>query len=486
MGARKIGVLLIVVLFLKGMLVEQSFAHQKKDFSLFKTRRKELVDLIHREQGTVSGAILLIAGFEPAGQKFCQDSSFFYYTGITEPGLILLLELSGKATLFVPQFKVNRAQWLPASIQCSHDAAAWGCDALMPLGDFSVGHQLAPDAKKDVFKNIHTALAQIVGKKGKIFAFCPGSTCYSYAFGGQHVVLSCCHQVVAGFESALVDAAPFIARQRQIKDMHEVEQLYRAAEITCMAQEAAAQAIAEGVLECEVQASLEYIFTAAGTRAAFASVVGSGQQSTILHYADNKEKMRNGDVVVIDIGACYEGYCADITRTYPVSGKFSKRQKEVYDVVLATQDYIASIAKPGYWLNNEEHPEKSLNHLAKKFLTQKGYGDYIVHGIGHYLGLDVHDMGDYKQPLKEGMVFTIEPGIYIPQERLGVRIEDDYWVVKDGVVCLSEQLPKKTEDIEAFMRGEYQQQIEEDEEHDCDGDDCDCCESMDDHECGEC
>ncbi|MDZ4099608.1 MAG: M24 family metallopeptidase, partial [Methylophilaceae bacterium] len=210
------------------------------------------------------------------------------------------------------------------------------------------------------------------------------------------------------------------------------------------------------------------------------SVVGSGEQSTVLHYATNAEKMHTGDLVVVDIGAALDGYCADLTRTYPVSGKFSKRQKEVYEVVLAAQEYIADIAKPGYWLNNPEQPEKSLNHLAQKFIAQKGYGDYVVHGIGHYLGLDVHDVGDYTQPLKEGMVFTIEPGIYIPKERIGIRIEDNYWVVKDGVVCLSEQLPKKPEDIEAFMRGEYQQDEEDGDLEECD-DACD-----DECGCGEC
>ncbi len=465
----------------------ESSLSAKKDFSIFKARRKELVDLIKQEHGAVQGAVLLFAGFErPAGNSsFAQDSSFFYLTGIMEPGLALLLNFNGQTTLFVPQFNANRSQWLKESISLSHVPEQWGVDVIKPLGDAFPGYQLSPDATASIFKNIHTEAAQIVEKQGKICMICPGNSCYAYAFGGQHVAVTCLHQAIPGLAQAIVDVQPFLARQRQIKDMHEIEQLYRAVEVTCMAQEAAAQAIADGILECEVQASLEYIFTAAGARAAFASVVGSGEHSTVLHYATNGAKMHAGDVVVVDIGAMYEGYCADLTRTYPVSGKFSKRQKEVYDVVLATQEYIASVAKPGYWLNNPEQPEKSLNHLAQKFIAQKGYGEYVVHGIGHYLGLDVHDAGDYSQPLKEGMVFTIEPGIYIPKELLGIRIEDDYWVVKDGVVCLSEQLPKKTEEIEAFMRGEYQ--MDEDDDFDecgCDGA-CDCASECD-SDCGEC
>src|SRR6185436_7465046 len=153
---------------------------------------------------------------------------------------------------------------------------------------------------------------------------------------------------------------------------------------------------------------------------------------------------------------------------YPVSGTFTKRQREVYDLVLETQEYIASIAKPGMWLSNKNKPEQSLNDLAKKYLTERGYGSYFPHGIGHFLGLDVHDVGDYALPLREGDVITIEPGIYIPEENLGIRIEDDYWIVKDGVVCLSEFIPKRAEDIEAVVQQVYADVEDSDEEEDTD------------------
>jgi Xaa-Pro aminopeptidase len=132
--------------------------------------------------------------------------------------------------------------------------------------------------------------------------------------------------------------------------------------------------------------------------------------------------------------------------------------------VLETQEYIASLAKPGIWLSNKDKPEQSLNHLAKKYLTERGYGAYFPHGIGHFLGLDVHDVGDYSVPLREGDVITIEPGIYIPEENIGIRIEDDYWIVKDGVVCLSEFIPKRAEDIEAIVQQVYADVDDADEE----------------------
>ncbi len=194
------------------------------------------------------------------------------------------------------------------------------------------------------------------------------------------------------------------------------------------------------------------MFTGSCARAAFPSIVATGKNATILHYTLNNAQLKNGDLVIIDIGAEYDYYAADITRTYPVSGFFTKRQREVYDLVLEAQEYIAALAKPGMWLSNKDEQDKSLNHLAKKYLEERGYGKFFPHGIGHFLGLDVHDVGDAKQPLESGDVITIEPGIYIPEESLGVRIEDDYWIVEDGAMCLSEYIPKQAKEIEQMMK----------------------------------
>ncbi|HSW74009.1 MAG TPA: M24 family metallopeptidase, partial [Candidatus Limnocylindria bacterium] len=268
----------------------------------------------------------------------------------------------------------------------------------------------------------------------------------------------------------IIDVSKEVAILRRKKDKHEIGVMYKAIEVTMLAQEAAAHTIADGVAECEVQGSLEYIFTCSGARTAFPSIVGSGKNSTVLHYVENKDTLRDGGLVVVDIGAEYDYYCADLTRTYPVSGVFTPRQREIYNLVLDTQAYVASIAKPGMWLSNKEKPDQSLNHLAKKYLDERGYGQYFFHGIGHFLGLDVHDVGDHSRPLQEGDVITIEPGIYIAKEELGIRIEDDYWVVSDGVICLSENLPKQADEIEAMMArlrvqtNTGQQEQQEDEE----------------------
>ena len=252
-------------------------------------------------------------------------------------------------------------------------------------------------------------------------------------------------QLVARFQGWLFDQKITIAdvsgvvhKSRRVKEDHEINLIYKAAQITSLAIQSAAKSIESGKHEFQIQAVIEYIFreTAAAVPA-FPSIIATGKNTTILHSSDRNTKLHADDLVVIDIGAEYGNYASDLTRTFPVGGKFSVRQKEVYDIVLQTQKHIESLAVPGMYLNNPKLPEKSLQHQAVKFLEKYGYSKYFVHGIGHFLGLDVHDVGSGDIPLQPGDVFTIEPGIYIPQENIGIRIEDDYAMADDGVVCLS-------------------------------------------------
>ncbi|MCX5922271.1 MAG: aminopeptidase P N-terminal domain-containing protein [Candidatus Dependentiae bacterium] len=424
---------------------------QKKqhDFSLNVLRRKDLISVIKQTHPGKDGVIVLFAGFESEYRSFRQESSFYYLTGITEPGVALVVDLHGQSTLYIPNCADARSQWMSASVALTQaNATNIGINTVSTLGGSCVGYQFHPFFPRAEYETLLADLSKLIESQKTIFTLSPNN---AYGYVEQRLVLKRLEEFLPGLSQSIVDISPLVAEQRRIKDMREIESLYSAVEITTMAHEAAARAIEHDVMECEVQATLEYIFTAAGATQSFPSIVGSGKNSTVLHYTVNSATMKNGDLVVVDIGAEFGHYAADLTRTYPVSGKFTKRQREVYNVVLETQEYIADIAKPGYWLNNKDVPEKSLNHLAKAFLAKKGYEKYFIHGIGHYLGLDVHDVGDYKKPLEVGDVFTIEPGIYIPTESIGVRIEDDYWVVKDGVVCLSDQLPKKAEDIEALM-----------------------------------
>jgi len=310
---------------------------------------------------------------------------------------------------------------------------------------------------------------KIIAQEGKIFTTLPAR---GHEYINTHFIIDRLQTYIPALSSTIIDVSDFVAQSRRRKDMREIEHIYRAIEITELAHEAATRAIRHNTLEAEVQASLEYIMIAAQARPAFPSIVASGSNSTILHYHDNNSMLRNGDLVLVDIGAEFNNYCADITRTYPVSGIFTQRQKEVYNIVLETQEYIANQAKPGMWLKNNNKPDKSLYHLAVKFLADcGGYDAYFSHGIGHFLGLNVHDVGDTSIPLHEGDVITIEPGIYIAAEKIGIRIEDNYWITKNGAVCLSENLPKEIDEIEELvqraLRDEEQdveQYYEEDEE----------------------
>jgi Xaa-Pro aminopeptidase len=240
---------------------------------------------------------------------------------------------------------------------------------------------------------------------------------------------------------------------RRIKDQLELSLIHNAVQITHMAHETAAGMIEPSKMEHEVKASVEYVFMqVAGAYPAFPSIVATGKNTTFLHYADHLHELKAQDLLVLDIGAQYCHYAADLTRTYPVNGKFSKRQREIYDVVLETQAYIESIAAVGMFLRNEQKVEKSLHHLALNFLKEKNFDKYFCHGIGHFLGLDVHDVGNVMMPLQEGDVITIEPGIYIPEENIGIRIEDDYAIAEDGAACLSYELPKQADEIEDLMK----------------------------------
>jgi Xaa-Pro aminopeptidase len=431
-----------------------------KDFSIFSLRAKDLVKMIKHEYPEVKkGAVILFGALENERTKFLQESSFYYLTGIIEPGAVAVLDLDGGSTLYVPNHGAGRAAWVHTPVALTQEnAKKLGFSTITTLGDMAPGYQFHPFSDKAHYSALIQKLNALIADKGTIFTLCPEN---ASSYVDARNLLARFDTFIPGFKSACQDISDYLAIMRRKKDMREIEHMYKSVEITVLAQGAAAQAINDGATEAEVQASLEYMFTGSGARPAFPSIVAGGKNATILHYNTNSDVLKNGQLVVVDIGAEIDYYCADLTRTYPVSGKFTKRQRELYNLVLETQEYIASMAKPGMWLSNKDKPEKSLNHLAKKFLDERGYGKYFIHGIGHFLGIDVHDVGDSKEALQDGDVFTIEPGIYIPEEAIGIRIEDNYWLVKDGVVCLSEALAKKADDIEALMA---QEESEDDEE----------------------
>jgi Xaa-Pro aminopeptidase len=240
------------------------------------------------------------------------------------------------------------------------------------------------------------------------------------------------------------NAAPIIASSRIKKSPTELALMEKTVKITLSGQEAAARTIAPGVWEYEVEAAVEYEFRRRGAeRPSFPSIIGSGPYSTVLHYNESTRQMQAGDLVVVDIGAEYSGYAGDVTRTYPVSGKFTARQREIYQIVLDAQKEALAQVKPGATF-------RQIHQAAFNHISSKGYGPDFIHSTNHHLGLYVHDVGDQRRPLEPGMVITVEPGIYLEKEQLGVRIEDDVVITENGYRMLS-NFPKEIAEIEALM-----------------------------------
>jgi len=235
---------------------------------------------------------------------------------------------------------------------------------------------------------------------------------------------------------------------RSVKEPRELDYMEKAIAATISAQHAAARAIKPGVEENWVAGLIDLEFKRGGAvRPGFPPIVGSGRNSTILHYPDHNQTIASGSLVVVDIGSDYGHYSADITRTYPADGHFTPEQRKVYDVVLRAQQTCMNMIKPGVYFDD-------VHRKAEEIIRAAGYRDYFIHGLGHFVGLDVHDSGLYRKPLQAGMVVTIEPGIYIPEKSLGVRIEDEVLVTPNGYRLLTADLPRDPDAVERMMRKE--------------------------------
>ncbi len=445
---------------LEKIITKENFMaiREKHDAVFFKSRRERLAESIKKKYADASKGIILLLGAFESKNSFRQESSFYYFTGIQEPASALTIDLQpAKTLLYVPNFGNERQKWMSSTI-LPGQSERFGFDEIRPLGEQSAGYQCHPFFSKNEYAELIAHIQQAVAEKRAIFTLNPST---SAGYVEQRFILMRMMQMVPGLAERLVDISAEVAQLRRSKSQAEIECLYQAIDVTVDAHDAAARAISPGKKECEIQALIEYMFTVRGCSTAFPSIVATGKNATILHYHDNSASLANGELMVVDVGASYRYYNADLTRTYPVSGTFSKRQRELYMIVLETQEFIAQLAKPGFWVSNKDVPEKSLYHRALAFLKEKGYERYFTHGIGHYLGLDVHDVGSYTEPLKSGDVITIEPGIYIPEEKIGIRIEDNYWIVEDGAICLSEDLPKSPEDIELMMATKFDDEEDE-------------------------
>ena len=261
-------------------------------------------------------------------------------------------------------------------------------------------------------------------------------------------------------------SARILKELRAIKSAKEVEVIQKAIDITDVTFRRLLQFIRPGVYEYEIEAEIYHSFLMQRSSGpAYGSIIASGDRARTLHYVENNQECKEGELLLMDFGAEYGNYCADLTRTVPVSGKFTRRQKTIYNACLHLHMYAASILKPGISIIDytEKVGEEATVVFQKIGLLKKSdiknedpenraYRKYLYHGISHHLGIDVHDLGSRTEPIKPGMVFTVEPGIYIEEENVGIRIENNFWITRNGNKDLMKNIPITVEDIEALMK----------------------------------
>lgn len=397
--------------------------------------------------------------------KFRQDSDFHYLTGFPEPDAVAVIDPANKKapyTLYVRPRDLEMETWFGRREGVEGAVKNYKASKAHPVEKFDAD------------------LARLLDGHDKLY----------YRFGVDHkldqkILAYLSGQRVRRLKTAypphtIIDPTILIHEMRLHKSEDEVEMMQKAATISAEAHILAMKKMKPGMNEFQVESLIEaYMRDNGASGVAYNSIIGGGDNATILHYVENNRELKDGDLILIDAGAEYKGYAADITRTFPVNGRFTKPQREVYDVVLEVQEQCVEFTKTGNTvLSRQELSIELLTEGMKKLgllkgktkdlIKKKEYMKYYMHGVGHYLGLDVHDAGRYftdqtaknSRPFAPGMVLTVEPGLYIPPDDksapakyrgIGIRIEDDVLVTEDGNRNLTALVPKDAEAIEELM-----------------------------------
>jgi Xaa-Pro aminopeptidase len=390
--------------------------HAKMPLDEFKTRRANL-------RSSLDGVLILFSHIEGRDEVFRLDEepNFYYLTGWSQPGARLLVTPT-RELLFLPHHN-ERTEHFQGRRSSAEDAdvhALTGFEEVRPIEKFE------------------SELDQALSEQDKLYAPLsqPGTDKLKTLYPFREIS----------------DAAPLITKLRVKKSPAELAAIQHATDVSMEAHRAAWKRMAPGLSEYQIAAVLWTTYIESGCEGvAYSPIVGSGPNSTILHYSANQRRMDRGEVVVMDAAAQCDDYASDITRTIPVGGKFSARQREIYQIVLGAQKAAIAALKPGARMSG---PGDTLTKIAHGYMDAHGrdlhgepLGKYFIHGLGHPVGLQVHDPG-IDGPLEAGMVVTIEPGIYIPEESIGVRIEDVVLVTENGAKVLSAALPKEADEIE--------------------------------------
>jgi Xaa-Pro aminopeptidase len=448
---RKVFILAVLLNVL--LLTVSAVALDRQPNADYRARRQALATK------TKGGAVLMFAPPEAEGPNaiygYRPDSDFFYLTGWTEPGAALLISPAAEAKDKTPARAYEEILFLPAH---NYVQEKWTGPKLGPENPEAT-HMTGFD-RVEVLDNLRAELVRLLPQRAAIFTDVPGPG----EISNSEIPLQWLDRANAfPLATSYQDVRPSLAALRTYKDAGEIELLRKAADASAAAHLAAMRTMKPGINEQEISALMQYEWGRRGCeRPAYAPIVGAGFNSTVLHYSENSNPIQSGDVVVIDAAGEYSMYANDTTRTLPATGKFTARQREIYEIVLGAQRAAMAAFQSGKSHIRAGLPD-SLHDVAFAYINSHGkdlhgelLGKYFIHGLGHYVGLNVHDAGDYNLPLGPGVVFTIEPGIYIPEEKLGVRIEDTFYVDASGrLINLTESLPHTADEVERAMVGKY-------------------------------
>lgn len=370
---------------------------------------------------------------------FTPIRSFYYLTGLTREEFILVVlkyDNKVKEQLFITKPDPDIEKWIGIRLRAHEASAISGIESVSYVEDFP-GY-LNQAFSNHHFENIYIDIENYPGNPGLDFA---------HEVQRTHPYLQI-HNV-----KHLIDDL------RTIKEPEEVENIRKAIEITNKGIQAVMKNCRPGIYEKQLEAYFDFeVKYNLADCTSFKTIMASGKNATILHYEDNDHLLEDGKLVLFDLGVEYQHYCSDITRTIPINGKFSPRQREVYEAVLRVNEAMINLIKPG--MTYGEFLDTAKDMLAEECIKlglitdKKDVGKYYYHGIGHFLGLDVHDVGrrEFKERVLEpGMILTVEPGLYIAEEEIGVRIEDDVLVTETGCENLSKSIIKSVDEIERFM-----------------------------------
>ncbi len=383
---------------------------------------------------------------------FIQNSDFFWLSGIDQEESILIIfpenqNRQMREVLFLKETNEHIAIWEGAKLTKKQAYEKSGIPTVFWLNDFEgfLSKVMLKCSSVYLNKNIHSRSASEVQTRDDRFRLMIKN---KYP------------------NKKIKESAPIMHKIRSIKSNIEIDLMQTACNITEKGLRRILPFIKPGIMEYEIEAELRHEFISnRSSRFAYQPIIGSGRNSCVLHYIDNNNKCKDGDVLLMDFGAEYANYASDLTRTVPVNGVFSKRQKEIYTSVLFVMKEAIKMLRPGvlikdYHLEVGRIMEKELiklklldkNDIQKQNPKTPLYKKYFMHGTSHYLGLDVHDVGSFEEPIKEGMVFTCEPGIYILEEAIGIRLENDILITKDEPKDLMKNIPIEIEEIEMLMK----------------------------------